>query len=80
MSLADALAFPPAAPSRIPVIDPALLRDSQHVIMQQAEGSQGDSEPKEEVEDQDMGDLFGDDAYVFIVHVSSYVITEFLFE
>lgn len=71
MSLADALAFPPAPPRpKIPVIDPALL-GNRDVDMQQVEGSQDDSETKEEVEDQDMGDLFGDDAYVFVVGITS---------
>jgi hypothetical protein len=64
MSLADALAFPLeslSSPSQ-PVIDPSLLGDSQDVDMHQADESQAEPEAKEEAEDEEMGDLFGDDA------------------
>lgn len=71
MSLADALAFPPApVSSAFPVIDPALLDEPQDVHMQQAEEYQEEPELKEEAEDHEMGDLFGDEAYVASQHVS----------
>ena len=55
MSLADALAFPPSSVPE-PVIDPSLLED---VKMQPPGEVKIEPEPKEE--DEDMGDLFGDD-------------------
>lgn len=66
MSLADALGnfSRPAPPPQLPVIDPTLLGDSQDVDMQQGEGSEEETELKEEEEDQEIGDLFGDEAYV----------------
>jgi hypothetical protein len=66
MSLADALGTysRPAPPPQFPVIDPTLLGDSQYADIQQGEGSQEETELKEEVEDQEMGDLFGDEACV----------------
>ena len=64
MSLADALAFPTGSlNSSLPVIDPALLGDSQDVAMA-SEGAEDEIEAKEEVEDEEM-DLFGD-AYAMI--------------